>query len=68
VVGRIVCVHGIGQQVAGEQTLLRSWTPALLDGLTRAGHDDAATADDVVMGFYGHLFRPVGELLAVGDP
>jgi pimeloyl-ACP methyl ester carboxylesterase len=68
VVGRIVCVHGIGQQVAGEQSLLRDWTPALLDGLTRAGHRDAATSDDVAMGFYGNLFRPAGELLAVGDP
>ncbi|WP_208630531.1 hypothetical protein [Amycolatopsis kentuckyensis] len=66
--GRIVCVHGIGQQVAGEQSLLRDWTPALLDGLTRAGHDGAATAGDVVMGFYGDLFRPAGERLAVGDP
>ena len=65
---RIVCVHGIGQQVAGEQSLLRDWTPALLDGLTRAGHHDVAAAGDVVMGFYGDLFRPAGELLAVGDP
>lgn len=65
---RIVCVHGVGQQVAGEQSLLRDWTPALLDGLTRAGHGDAAAASDVVMGFYGHLFRPAGDLLAVGDP
>ncbi|WP_205661196.1 hypothetical protein [Amycolatopsis vastitatis] len=64
----IVCVHGIGQQVAGEQSLLRDWAPALLDGLTRAGHGGAATADDVVMGFYGDLFRPAGERLAVGDP
>jgi hypothetical protein len=47
-VGRIVCVHGIGQQVAGEQSLLRDWTPALLDGLARAGHRAAATAGDVV--------------------
>ncbi len=65
---RIVCVHGIGQQVAGEQSLFRDWTPALLDGLTRAGHGGAATADDVVMGFYGDLFRAAGERLAVGDP
>ncbi len=28
--GRIVDVHGIGQQIAGEQTLLRDWVPALL--------------------------------------
>ncbi len=66
--GRIVCVHGIGQQFVGEQSLLREWTPALLDGLTRAGHDGAATADDVVMGFYGNLFRQAGDRLAVGDP
>ncbi|MET9002065.1 hypothetical protein [Amycolatopsis sp. NPDC004169] len=66
--GRIVCVHGIGQQVAGEHSLLRDWTPSLLDGLARAGHSDAATTDDVVMGFYGHLFRPAGARLAVGDP
>src|SRR4051812_1909363 len=66
--GRIVCVHGIGQQVAGEQTLLHDWTPALMDGLTRAGHRDAATTEDVTMGFYGYLFRPPGDLLAVDDP
>ncbi|MFF1611984.1 hypothetical protein ACFVYA_29720 [Amycolatopsis sp. NPDC058278] len=67
--GRIVCVHGIGQQISGEQSLLRDWTPALLDGLTRAGHRHAATADDdVAMGFYRSLFRPAGDLLAVGDP
>ncbi|WP_326950904.1 GPI inositol-deacylase [Amycolatopsis sp. NBC_01307] len=66
--GRIVCVHGVGQQVAGEQSLLQAWTPALLDGLTRAGHRYAATANDIAMGFYGDLFRPAGEMLAVGDP
>lgn len=66
--GRIVCVHGIGQQVAGEHSVLRDWTPALLDGLTRAGHGGAATVDDIAMGFYGNLFRPPGELLAIGDP
>jgi hypothetical protein len=68
VVGRIVCVHGIGQQVAGEQSLLRDWAPALLDGLNHAGHRNAATADDIAMGFYGDLFRPVREMLSAGDP
>lgn len=67
-VARIVCVHGIGQQVAGERSLLRDWTPTLLGGLARAGHGDAAVAEDVAMGLYGGLFRPAGELLAVGDP
>jgi hypothetical protein len=68
VVARIVCVHGIGQQFAGELSLLHDWVPALLDGLTRAGQSGGVSAGDVVMGFYGHLFRPVGGLLAVGDP
>ncbi|OXM61442.1 hypothetical protein CF165_38400 [Amycolatopsis vastitatis] len=64
----MACVHGIGQQAAGEQSLSQTWVPALLDGLTRADQGDAATADDVAMGFYGDLFRPAGELLTVGDP
>lgn len=66
--GRIVCVHGIGQQATGEELLLRDWRPALLDGLTRADHSGAVSASDVVMAFYGYLFRPAGERLAVGDP
>ncbi|RSM68961.1 hypothetical protein DL991_40870 [Amycolatopsis sp. WAC 01375] len=64
----MVCVHGVGKQVAGEQSLLQAWTPAVLDGLARADHGDAASPADVVMAFYGDLFRPAGELLAVGDP
>jgi hypothetical protein len=55
-VGQIVCVHGIGQQRAGEQTVLRVWT-LLLEGVTRACHSDAATGADVVMDFCGDLFR-----------
>lgn len=39
---RIVCVHGIGQQVAGEQSVLRDWTPLYWIGLPtptmRCGH------------------------------
>jgi hypothetical protein len=65
---RIACVHGIGKQGLGEQSLLKDWFPALSDGMTRArrGHDvDEA---DVAMAFYGDLFRPPGETLAVGDP
>ncbi|MFI9453522.1 hypothetical protein [Amycolatopsis sp. NPDC052450] len=60
----IVCVHGVGKQLAGEQMLHTQWAPAIADGLTRAG----ATAPHVTMAFYGDLFRPVGEVLAVGDP
>lgn len=48
--------------------LLRDWLPAVVDGLTRAGHSGGVGADDVVMAFYGNLFRPAGQILAVGDP
>lgn len=64
---RVVCVHGIAQQLRGEQTLLRAWSPAITDGVIRAG-GRPVPADDVAMAFYGDLFRPPGELLAVGDP
>ncbi len=64
---RLVGVHGVGKQVLGEQSLLRDWWPALGDGLTRADAD-LVLAGDVAMAFYGDLFRPQGELLAIGDP
>jgi hypothetical protein len=32
---RVMRVHGIGQQVLGEETPLREWSPELRDGLTR---------------------------------
>jgi hypothetical protein len=68
VVARIVCVHGVSKQFAGEQSLLRDWTPAVMDGLTRADYREAVDPGDVVMAFYGNLFRPAGQTLAVGDP
>ncbi|HEX6354754.1 hypothetical protein [Actinophytocola sp.] len=48
--------------------LLHDWAPAVLDGLARADYRDAVGADDLVMAFYGDLFRPAGQTLAVGDP
>lgn len=65
---RIVCVHGIGKQGLGEQSLLKDWSPALSDGVTRARHGHDLDEADVAMAFYGDLFRPPGETLAVGDP
>lgn len=41
---------------------------ALSDGLRRAGFDGVLSQPDVAMAFYGDLFRPAGEFLAVGDP
>ena len=59
-------MHGIGKQLAGEESLLAQWRPALVDGLRRAGAvgDESVRVD---MCFYGDLFRPAGRLLALGD-
>ncbi|MFF7307391.1 hypothetical protein [Streptomyces sp. NPDC008137] len=65
---RIVCVHGVGKQQAGEQTLLGEWVPALRDGLTRAGAEAQIADEDVAMAFYGDLFLPPGQRLAGDDP
>ncbi|MEU3296691.1 alpha/beta hydrolase [Streptomyces longwoodensis] len=65
---RVVAVHGIGKQLLGEETLLQQWLPALNDGLKRAQAPDRLADADVAMAFYGDLFRPQGEFLAVGDP
>jgi hypothetical protein len=62
---KIVGVHGVGHQFAGEHTLLTQWLPALKDGLARAGHQLASDAD-FVCAFYGDLFRPSGK--AAMDP
>ena len=35
--GRILCIHGIGQQLSGEETLALQWRAALRDGMRRAG-------------------------------
>jgi len=64
----VLCVHGIGQQHKGEDTLRREWTPALRDGVRRSGSAVGLLADgDVECVFYGDLFRPAGRLLGPGD-
>jgi hypothetical protein len=60
---RIVCMHGSGQQVAGDQSLFVTGPRSL--GRLAGG---PAMASGVVMGFCGHLLCPAGERLAVGDP
>ncbi|MFB7738500.1 hypothetical protein ACFC08_29775 [Streptomyces sp. NPDC056112] len=65
---RMVAVHGIGKQTLGEETLRKEWLPALNDGLARAGTTHRLGDPDLAMAFYGDLFRPEGEFLAVGDP
>ena len=62
---KIVGVHGIGHQFAGENTLRAGWLPKLKDGLDRAGRP-LASDDDFACAFYGNLFRPKGK--PAGDP
>src|SRR5262245_19169958 len=57
---RVVGVHGVGHQFAGENTLRAEWLPALKDGLARAGRC-LASDDDFACVFYGNLFRPAGK-------
>ncbi|MFE6872658.1 hypothetical protein ACFVFS_39720 [Kitasatospora sp. NPDC057692] len=65
---RVVCVHGMGQQVRGEDRLRSAWWPALSDGLRRAGAAEGLlAASDIAMGFYGDVFRPAGQLLTAGE-
>ncbi|MFE4824059.1 hypothetical protein ACFRFU_48515 [Streptomyces sp. NPDC056704] len=64
---RLVSVHGIGQQYAGERQLHAAWHPALTDGLTRAGAPPLPVSD-LECAFYGDLFRTAGRTLAVQDP
>ncbi len=70
--GRVLCVHGIGQQHKGEDVLFREWAPAMRDGIRRAGAiggtGELLRCDDVGCVFYGDLFRPAGNHLGVGDP
>lgn len=66
---RVVCVHGVGQQLKGESMLAGEWVAALRDGMRRAGAGEAVlpSGDEVGFGFYGDVFRPEGRSLAVGD-
>ncbi|WP_405724927.1 hypothetical protein OG607_19945 [Streptomyces sp. NBC_01537] len=65
---RVVCVHGIGKQQSGEQSLSNEWVPAMRDGMRRGGAPDAMLGAEVGVAFYGDLFRPPGRRLGVGDP
>ena len=55
----VACVHGIGQQLAGEDSILSDWVPALRDGIRRAG-GEPPPSDRIGMAFYGDLFREKG--------
>jgi hypothetical protein len=61
-VAKIVMVHGISNQFAGEMELRAAWHPALCDGLLRAGSPRLPAPDDCVCPFYGDLFRRTAHL------
>ena len=67
---RVVCVHGVGQQLEGEDSLAGEWVLALRDGMRRAGYPETGLpeAGEIRSVFYGDVFRPPGRRLAVGDP
>ena len=67
---RVLCVHGVGQQLGGEDSLAGVWTPALRDGMRRAGCAEAELprAGEIDYVYYGDVFRPPGRRLGVGDP
>jgi hypothetical protein len=72
-VAKIVAIHGIAQQFKGERTSLSQWAPALLDGIGRTGESGTRRANelvdaDITFAFFGHIFRPPGQTMAVGDP
>ena len=62
---RVVCVHGIGQQLETSETLHSIWAPAMVGGVRLGGAELSET--DIVCAEYGSLFRKPGRKLAVGD-
>src|SRR5689334_1349496 len=69
---KIVCVHGIRQQLKGIYQIGSQWFPALRDGLASAGDEGRRlaadlTEADVRFAFYGDAFRDHGQHLGAGD-
>ena len=55
---RVLCIHGIAQELKSSESLLAEWVPSLCGGISNAGGRlDPANVD---MAFYGVLFRPPG--------
>jgi|HubBroStandDraft_1064217.scaffolds.fasta_scaffold00063_2 hypothetical protein len=56
---KIICIHGIAQELQGSELLAREWRAALRDGMRFAGADanDLPSDSDINVAFYGDLFR-----------
>ncbi len=59
----ILCVHGIGQQLQGQELLSTNWRVALRDGMRNSGVSEAELPGDadITVAFYGNLFREEAE-------
>jgi hypothetical protein len=55
----ILCIHGIGQQLKGEEIVANDWRAALRDGMRLAGakNEELPGDGDIGVAFYGDLFR-----------
>lgn len=53
---KVLCVHGVGQELLGPNQLALTWLPALQDGLHVAGSSPLAE-HEVAFAFYGDVFR-----------
>lgn len=56
---RIVCIHGIAQELESRETLLAEWGPALSGGVSNA--NGSLDSTEIDMAFYGILFRKEGK-------
>lgn len=56
---RILCVHGIAQELKSDISLQDEWAPSLRGGVSLAG--GSLPAEEIVMTFYGVLYRPAGK-------
>jgi hypothetical protein len=65
---RVVAVHGINNTYSGPHQMAEAWRPAMLDGVTLAGHAGVLTADDLGCAFYGDVFRGEGRTLGADAP
>jgi hypothetical protein len=58
-VASILCVHGIGQQLKGEEVVANEWRAALRDGMRLASvpEQNLPQDTDITVAFYGDMFR-----------
>ncbi len=65
----IVCVHGRAQEWHLEDALQREWRDAIRLGIKRSQADPVALSDNqIVLAFYGDLFRPDANDMSKGIP